>query len=115
MVNPIAKARTKLFGTHPPKETGEENAQRFVHTVIAQAREHRVVIMYPSDTKAPWIGGWVWMMNEAWRTRVLELLADAPVKEPRFCPPDSLDGWTFTAYSTVPVPRIAQLTLDQSL
>src|SRR5574343_110273 len=38
-----------------------------------------------------------------------------PVKAAQFHEPDSLDGWTFSAYSTVPVPRIAQLTLDQSL
>lgn len=111
----VERFRSSVFGTPPANETGEENARRFAETVAKLAKDARVIVMYPTYTKAADIGGWVWMMNAAWRARVLELLADAPVKEPKFHEPDSLDGWTFSAYSTVPVPRIAQLTLDQSL
>lgn len=109
------RVRSRLFGTHPPGETGEQNAQRFVQTVATLAKDERVILMYPTYTKASYVGGWVWMMNAAWRARVLDLLKAAPVKDAQFHEPDSLDGWTFSAYSTVPVPRIAQLTLDQSL
>lgn len=115
-VSLLGRLQARLFWTHPKGETGEQNAQRFVAAVITEAREERVIIMYPTNAgRAHHRFGWVWMMNAAWRARVLELLQDAPVREPQFNPPDSLDGWTFSAYSTVPVPRIAQLTLDQTL
>lgn len=98
-------------------ETGELNAQRFVKMVTEQARDERVIICYPHGTptiRNPRVG-WVWMLNPAWRERVLDLLKDAPVKGAAFSPPDTMDGWTFHAYSTVPVPRIAQLTLEDTL
>lgn len=99
------------------KETGEQNARRFVETVARLAKDDRVLIFSPGGI---WHvrnerNGWVWMMNERWRARVLDLLRDAPIRDPDFSPPDSLDGWTFVAYSTVPVPRIAQLELNQTL
>lgn len=101
-------------------ETGEQNAQRFVSTVREVAADNRFIEFYPHPA---WSGGahrrynWPWMINEAWRARVLELLRerDIPVRDAQFLPPDSLDGWTFSAYSTVPVPRVAQLRLDQVL
>lgn len=108
------------LGLTQPKateETGEQNARRFVETVARLAHDERVIICYPTGT---WTQrcearGWQWMMNERWRARVLDLLRLAPVRDPQFHAPDSLDGWTFTAYSTVPVPRIAQLELHQTL
>lgn len=96
-------------------ETGAENARRFVAAVEKLARDERMVQLFPHPG---YHGvkheryGWEWMMNPLWRERVLELLKDAPVKDATFHAPDSLDGWTFTAISTVPVPRIAQLTLE---
>jgi hypothetical protein len=101
----------------PERETGEQNAQRFVRTVATLARDDRVIICYPHGIPSPNNRrvGWQWMLNPKWRERVLELLKDAPVRGADFSPPDSMDGWTFVAYSTVPVPRIAQLELDQAL
>ena len=98
-------------------ETGEQNAQRFVKTVAMMAKEGRVIIMYPHPVRSHGglAGNWQWMLNPAWRDRVMELLQQAPVRGAEFSPPDSLDGWTFHAYSTVPVPRIAQLSLNDSL
>ena len=102
-----------------PEETGEANAQRFVEAVVDQAHEERVIICYPHPGYGGRGGpqhGWIWMLNPRWRDRVLELLAQgAPVREAQFHPPDDLDGWTFSAYSTVPVPRIAQLGLDETI
>lgn len=115
----MTRLRSSLLGSTPSDETGEENAHRFVRVVATLAREERVIICYPHGPFRKAKGGnhprcgWVWMLNPLWRARVLELLADAPVKEAKFHEPDELDGWTFSAYSTVPVPRIAQLTLDQ--
>lgn len=97
-------------------ETGEQNAQRFVRVVTTLAKDERVIICYPHPTRSRTErGGWIWMLNPAWRDRVLELLKNAPVRGAEFSPPDSLDGWTFHAYSTVPVPRIAQLSLNETL
>lgn len=99
-------------------ETGEANARRFAATVVELALEERVIICYPRQGLQGAKGrehGWEWMLNPLWRARVLELLQDAPVRNAEFHPPDSLDGWTFSAYSTVPVPLIAQLDLSQSL
>ncbi len=106
----------RLLGRQRIAETGEANAQRFVEAVTRLAREERVLIFYPYSSLM--FGGtnertgWIWMLNPLWQERVLELLKMAPVRDARFSPPDSLDGWTFTAYSTVPVPRIAKLGLD---
>lgn len=107
-----------MINRNKPPETGEANARRFVQTVAELAREQRVVICYPH----PGFHGaklreanWAWMLNPRWRERVMELLRDAPVRNAEFLPPDTMDGWTFTAYSTVPVPRIAQLELDQAI
>lgn len=98
-------------------ETGEDNARRFVAAVTQLAKDDRVILMYPHPVRSDGglRGNWQWMLNPAWRARVLELLQDAPVRGAEFSPPDSLDGWTFHAYSTVPVPRIAQLSLSDTL
>lgn len=115
----MMRFRSKLFGTVAPDETGEENAQRFVRVVSTLARDERVIICYPHGPFGKARGGgdprcgWVWMLNPLWRARVIDLLGGAPVKDAKFHEPDSMDGWTFSATSTVPVPRIAQLTLDQ--
>lgn len=99
-------------------ETGEANARRFVSVVSRLAKDQRLIEMFPHEG---WRGskheryGWEWMPNPLWRQRVLELLQDAPVKDARFHAPDSLDGWTFDAVSTVPVPRVATLSLEEAL
>lgn len=114
----FAKLRRRLRGLPPVPETGEENAQRFVRVVSRLARDERMIICYPQTGYGGSPNertGWVWMINPKWQARVLELLKDAPVREPRFDPPDSMDGWTFSAYSTVPVPRIAKLDLNDRL
>lgn len=95
-------------------ETGEQNAQRFAKMVVKVAHEDRVIICDAGRGYNERYG-WLWMMNAAWRERVMELLQGAPIKDARFCPPDDMEGWTFSAYSTVPVPRIAQLTLEDIL
>lgn len=51
------RVRSRLFGTHPPGETGEQNAQRFVQTVATLAKDERVILMYPTYTKASYVGG----------------------------------------------------------
>lgn len=115
----MTRLRSSLLGSTPSDETGEENAQRFVRVVSTLARDERVILCYPHGPFGKARGGadprcgWVWMLNPLWRARVLELLAAAPVKDAKFHEPDTMDGWTFSATSTVPVPRIAQLTLDQ--
>lgn len=116
---PLLKRLLALITRRPiPPETGEENARRFVEVVTDLAHEKRVVLCYPHPGFRSIGGpenGWVWMLNPLWRARVLELLAEAPVRGAEFHAPDNLDGWTFSAYSTVPVPRVAQLALDQTL
>lgn len=107
----------KLVTRRQQTETGEQNARRFVKTVAELAKDKRVIICYPDgrNTFTNPANGWPWMMNAIWRARVLTLLQDVAVRGAEFSPPDSLDGWTFTAYSTVPVPRIASLTLEDTL
>lgn len=107
-----------IFRKKRAPETGEANARRFVVVVSKLAQDERLVTMLPHDG---WHGskheryGWEWMPNPRWRERVLELLRAAPVKDAAFHAPDSLDGWTFTAISIVPVPRVATLSLEESL
>ena len=102
------------------KETGAQNAARFVATVTKLAEDERMVQLFPHPgfhgSKHERYG-WEWMPNAAWRKEVNRLIAisKAPVKDARFHAPDSLDGWTFTAVSTTPLPRVAQLTLDDVL
>lgn len=109
----------RLFRRQRVKETGAENAQRFVDMVKRRAHDERMVLAYPSGK---WTAsndhlGWVWMINPQWRKRVHALIAKqrVPVKDVRFHAPDSMDGWTFSATSTVPVPRVATLTLEETL
>lgn len=110
----------RLFRKKPAPETGAENARRFVAVVTRLAADSRIVEMLPHDG---WRGskheryGWQWMANPAWRKEVNRLLHTqrAPVKDIRFHAPDSLDGWSFTAISTVPLPRVASLSLEESL
>lgn len=98
----------------PTGETGEENAQRFVAAVVNRAHRERIIQMYPDGKTWDIRCGWFWMVNEAWRARVLELLKNEPVQDARFSAPDDYDGWTFSAYSTVPVPYVAQLKLTDT-
>ncbi|QYW02162.1 hypothetical protein CPT_Sonora_060 [Stenotrophomonas phage Sonora] len=112
--------RSKLLGRPPVDETGEQNARRFVEAVVRLAHDERVILCYPHQgLRASGRGdirfGWVWMLNPLWRARVAELLKDAPVRDVIFSEPDTMDGWTFSAHTTVPVPRVAQLALDEVL
>lgn len=100
-------------------ETGKRNAERFVATVLRAAREGRLIVCRMDagfrERKSE-LCGWQWMPNDAWRAYVLAMLKISnDVCDCKFSPPDALDGWTFRADSTVPVPRVASLTLDQSL
>ena len=91
------------------KETGAENAVRFVKVISKKAQEGRFIQAHPHD--------WPWMYNEAWRERVLQILAESgtPVTDARFTPPDDLDGWLFDARSTVKRLRVTTLSLDETL
>lgn len=106
------------FAARGSDETGEMNARRFVRVVTRIASDERIIQMVPHEgfrgVKRE-THGWVWMLNPKWRERVLELLREAPVKDAQFHAPDSMDGWTFSATSTVPVPRIATLSLEETL
>lgn len=109
-----------IFRKTKSAETLAQNALRFCSVAAKLAEDERLVAMYPhpgwrtsrNDRFERY--GWVCMPNPLWRERVLNVLnaRQAKVKDATFHAPDSLDGWTFTAISTVPVPRIAQLTLE---
>ena len=104
------------------KETGEENAERFVRVVREESMEHKVIILYAeigtSSYADPNKVGWTWMKNRNWRDRVLMMLADEEmpsVTEPRFLPPDNLDGWVFVGLSASTRHRVEDLRLDETL
>jgi hypothetical protein len=108
-----------LFRRKREPETGAENARRFVTIVARLAAESRIVEMYPYPGRSNRNEhfGWQWMANSAWRKEVNRLLhaQRVPVKDARFHSPDSLDGWSFSCVSTVPLPRVATLTLEDTL
>lgn len=108
-----------LFRTSKRKETGDQNAQRFVETVLREAKDVRLIVCRMDSGYAgrkSELCGWIWMPNPRWRAKVLDLLTSSDcVTDFKFTPPDALDGWTFHATSTVPVPRVAFLELDQTL
>jgi len=99
-------------------ENGEMNAQRFVRTVCYLCKKQRHITMFPYGDHKRNDGerfGWRWMQNAQWRARVLQLLADKPVKAPAFEEPDKLEGWTFHAVSTVGVPLIELVELGDAI
>lgn len=103
------------------QETGYENAQRFCDLVEKLAMEHRIIAMYPHpgyrSINDEGRYGWVWMANEQWRKMVGQCLYERKVslKSAEFHAPDSIEGWCFTAISNAPAPRVALLSLEDSL
>lgn len=101
-------------------ETGLQNAERFVTALESLAERHRLIEMFPH----PGFHGvkgeqyeWVWMPNVCWRDVVKHLIQErkSSVRDVQFHAPDSMDGWTFSAISTTPLPRVAHLSLDETL
>lgn len=101
----------------PSQETVRTNAFRFVRTVSALSKEHRVVELhsYPAPRKcAPDAYGWELMCNHHWRELVLDQLnrSGVRVKAAAFYPPDSMEDWSFIAISTASRSRLQELTLE---
>jgi len=103
------------------RETGEENAHRFVRVVQDVATAHKVIVLYADPGQTAYTDpekvGWTWMKNRVWRQRVLDLLVEKEihVTEAKFLPPDELDGWVFLATSVSTRHRVEDLTLDKTL
>lgn len=98
------------------KETGEQNARRFVKVVAALAKDSRTITCYERPAfygRRDERYGWSWMANPRWREFVAELLSKEPVRDVRFYAPDSIEGWSFHAISFAHVPRVAELQLDE--
>jgi len=94
-------------------ETGGDNVSRFVRRVLDEAQHTRIVILRPDGARS---GQWPWMENSSWRHAVEDRLAESDqVYGAVFHCPDSLDGWSFCCYSVDPKPKVAGLSLDDTL
>lgn len=106
-------------GSQRSTETLRQNAMRFVQVVERIAKEQRYVQMFPHLGYRGVKGeqyGWIAMPNHQWRELVIEQLQrNRMVDDPCFVPPDHLDGWTFSARSIVPTPRVALLGLEERI
>lgn len=108
-----------LLRRPPPTETLRANAERFVAVVQEMAREQRYIQMFPHvgyHGRKTAAHGWIAMPNLHWRCLVQKLLIEGGmVTDAQFHEPDSLDGWTFSAVSIFPTPRVALLNLEDKI
>lgn len=92
------------------KETGKENADKFVDYVKDQSiYQRKIVIVYGSK--------WIWMRNAEWRSYVVQMLMpwDSPFERVDFSQSnDEEDEWTFRGYLKQDS-RIENLSLHDSI
>ncbi len=95
------------------KETGKDNAKKFIAHVLKDAILEKVVVI-EYDSK------WIWMRNPEWRDYVIFQLSipsnNSPFASARFSPPDDYDdSWTFAGYLKENSRKVEDLSLSDSL
>lgn len=110
--------RLPLFNRVVPKETGEENAQRFITMVKEAAREERFMRYYrlasPRDRLN--VTGWEWMAHEQWRQVVeAELVSSGAVIDLKWYAPGPMGDWALLVSSASTTAYVETLRITDSL